>query len=128
MHYARVVISEREVELPPRAEPAEHSLHPDVVTFVKTGTIHESGAFRPVFTSLENSSAAIQDARVWSPFLLATAEFCGTVKEIPPGGRVDQYLRPDQWILSGKKGDDQVLVVVSPFEVDLLIPDIGMSK
>ena len=124
----REIEREREVERPPRAKPAEHSLHPDVVAFVKTGTLRESTAFRPVFTSLENSSAATSDARVWSPFLLATADFCETVKDIPTDGRVDQYLRPVQWVLSGKKGDERVLVVVSPYEADRLIADIRTSE
>ena len=124
----REIEREREVELPPKAEPAEHSLHPDVVAFVKTGTLRESNAFRPIFTSLENSSAATSEARFWSPFLLATTDFCETVKDIPTDGRVDQYLRPVRWVLSGKKGDERVLVVVSPYEADCLIPDIRTSK
>ncbi|KAF8546922.1 hypothetical protein OG21DRAFT_1517772 [Imleria badia] len=47
---------EREVELPPKAEPAEHFLHPDVTAFVKTGIIpplHSGSAFLPVFTTLQ---------------------------------------------------------------------------
>ena len=124
----REIEREREAELPPWANPAQHFLHPDVVAFVKTGTLHESNAFRPVFTSLENSSAATSDARFWSPFLLATADFCETVEDIPIDGRVDQYLRPVQWVLSGKKGDERVLVVVSPYEADRLIEDIRTSR
>ena len=124
----REVEREREVELPPEAKPAKHSLHPDVVVFVKTGTLRESNAFRPIFTSLEKSSAATKDARVWSPFILATTDFCETVKCIPTDGRADQYLRPVQWVLSGKKGNNRVLVAVSPFEAGRLIPDIRTSK
>ena len=124
----REIEREREVELPPKAEPAQHSLHPDVVTFVRTGVIRSSNAFRPIFTSLENSSAATKHGRLWSPFLLATADFCETVKHIPTHGRVDQYLRPVQWVLSGKNNNNRVLVVVSPFEADRLMPDIRMSK
>ena len=33
---------EREVELPPKAEPTQHSLHPDVVTFVISTRLHKS--------------------------------------------------------------------------------------
>ena len=124
----REIEREREVELPPKAKPAKHSLHPDVVAFVKTGILRESNAFRPIFTSLQNSSAATKDARVWSPFILATADFCETVKSIPADGTVDQYLRPVQWVLSGKKGNNRVLVAVSPFEADRLILDIRTSK
>ncbi|KAG9309918.1 hypothetical protein JVU11DRAFT_9950 [Chiua virens] len=90
---------EREVELPPEAEPAEHSIHPDVETFVKTGIIpplHSGSAFQPVFTSLKKSTAATRDADVWSPFILATTDFCRTIKPESTHGTMDQYLRPVQ--------------------------------
>ena len=122
---------EREVELPPVAKPAEHFLHPDVVSFVKTGVIpqlHYSSAFVPIFTSLEGSSAATPDADVWSPFILATADFCKTIKPESTLGTMDQYLRPVQWILSRHKDRNQLLVLLSPFEADRLMPDIRASE
>ena len=122
---------EREVELPPKAEPAEHLLHPDVVSFVKTGVIpplYSGSAFIPVFTTLQKSSAATHDADVWSPHILATADFCQTVKPESTRGTVDQYLRPVQWILSRQNTHNQVLVLLSPFEADRLLPDIRESK
>ncbi|KAF8557885.1 hypothetical protein OG21DRAFT_1504871 [Imleria badia] len=124
---------EREVELPPEVEPAEKFLHPDVVAFVKTGIIpplQSGSAFLPVFTTLEKSSAATREADVWSPFILATADFCRTIKPESTQGTMDQYFRRVQWILSRRKHDrrDQVLVVLSPFEADLLTPDIRASE
>ncbi|KAF8121221.1 hypothetical protein EV363DRAFT_954460 [Boletus edulis] len=122
---------EREVELPPRAKPAEHSLHPDVVSFVKTGILpplHSGSAFLPVFTTLEEIPAATREADVWCPFLLATADFCRTIKPESTSGTVDQYLRPVQWILSGQKDGNQVLVLLSPFEADRLMPDIRANE
>ena len=85
---------EREVELPPRALSAKHHLHQDVVAFVKTGVIpplHSGSAFLPVFTTLEESSAATGEADVWSPFILATADFCRTIlpKSTSPTRSVD---------------------------------------
>ena len=74
---------EQEVELPPKAEPSDHFLHSDITSFVKTGVIpplHSGSAFLPVFTMLQNSSAATREADVWSPFILATADFCRTIK------------------------------------------------
>ena len=41
---------------------------------------------------------------------------------------MDQYLRPVQWVLSGKSNNNRVHVVVSPSEADWLMPDIRMSK
>ncbi|KAI9572507.1 hypothetical protein HD554DRAFT_2185528 [Boletus coccyginus] len=122
---------EREVELPPVAKPAEHFIHPDVVSFVKTGVIpklHSGSAFVPVFASLEGSSAVTRDSDVWSPFILATADFCKTIEPESTLGTMDQYLRPVQWILSRNKDHDQLLVVLSPFEADRLIPDIRASE
>ena len=122
---------EREVELPPKAEPAQHFLHPDIVSFVKTGIIppsHSGSAFLPVFTTLEKSSAATREADVWSPFILATADFCKTIKPESTRGTMDQYLRPVQWVLSSKRGLNQVLVLLSPFEADRLMPDIRASE
>ena len=122
---------EREVELPPKAEPAKHFLHPDVVAFVRTGIIpplHSDGAFLPVFATLERSSAATRDADVWSPSIMATADFCRTIKLESTRGTMDQYLRPVQWILSRKNHCDQALVLLSPFEADRLMPDIRASE
>ena len=122
---------EREVELPPEAEPAEHSLHLDVMSFVKTGIIpqfHSSSAFLPVFTTLERSSASTCEADVWSPSVLATADFCKMIKPESTQGTMDQYLRPVQWILSRRKNDhNQVLILLSLFKADRLMPDIRTS-
>ena len=107
------------------------SRDPDVVSFVKTGIIpqfHSSRAFLPVFTTLERSSASTCEADVWSPSVLATADFCKTIKPESTQGTMDQYLRPVQWILSGRKNDrNQVLDLLSPFEADRLMPDIRTS-
>ena len=126
---------EREVELAGEAERAEHVLHPDIVKFVKTGDIpllHSGSAFRPIFTSLERSTAAIvtREANVWSPYILATADFCKTIKPESTRGTIDQYLRPVQWILTRNQKDrrDKVLVVLSPYEVNCLMPDIRESE
>jgi hypothetical protein len=122
---------EREVELPPKAEPAEHFLHPDVASFVKTGIIpplHSDSAFLPVFTTLERSTAATREADVWSPLILATLDFCKTIKPESTRGTMDQYLRPVQWILSSKGEGNRVLVLLSPFEADRLMPDIRASE
>jgi hypothetical protein len=121
---------EREVELPPEAESAEHSVHPAVVKFVKTGVVplHFGRVFRPVFRTFEKSSAATPEADVWSPSILATADFCKTIKPESTRGTTDQYLRPVQWILSSKRDRDQVLVLLSSFEADRLMPDIRASE
>lgn len=127
----REIEREREVELPPKAKPAKHFLHQDVVALVKTGVIpplHATGAFRPVFTTLGKSSAATHDAGVWNSSILATADFCQTIEADSTRGTMDQYLRPVQWILSRKQGCDHTLILLSPFEADCLMPDVRSSK
>jgi hypothetical protein len=127
----REIEREREVQQPPGATPVAHLIHPEVVNFVKTGVIpplHSSSAFHPVFATLEQSSAATGGAHVWSPFVLATSDFRKTVDPASCQGRVDQYLRPVQWVLSGERNLDRILVILSPFEADWLMPDIRVSK
>ncbi|KAF8434543.1 hypothetical protein L210DRAFT_3649044 [Boletus edulis BED1] len=122
---------EREVELPPKAEPAQHFPHPDVKNLVKTGIIpplQSGSAFQPVFTMLGKSSAATCNADVWSPRVLATVDFCRTIKPESTRGTIDQYLRPVQWILTSKKERDPTLVLLSPFEADYFMPDIRASE
>ena len=127
----REIEREREAQQPPRATPAMHSIHSEVVAFVRTGVIpplHIGSAFHPVFTTLEGCSMATSEARVWSPLVLATADFCNTIEPASREGRMEQYLCPVQWVLSGKNNLDRVLVLLSPFEADYLMPDIRASK
>ena len=120
---------EREVELPPRAKPAEHYLDPAVVQLVKTGFIPSLNSLRPVFTTLEKNYGTNREAAsIWSPLILATVDFCTTIQPKSTPGTIDQYHRPVQWILSGKTNRHQLLVLLSPFEADRLMPDIRASK
>ncbi|KAH0834182.1 hypothetical protein J3R83DRAFT_11491 [Lanmaoa asiatica] len=117
---------EREVERPPRVPPASHSIHPDVVAFVKTGVIpSNTTAFLPAFKTIDVTSAATNEAHVWSPFALVTTDFQKTVSS---SGKLDEYLRPVQWVVSGKRDGNEVLVILSPYEANRLIPDIRRSN
>ena len=118
--------AERQVERPPKVLPANHSLHQDVTTFVKTGVISTyTTAFCPAFKTLDATSAAANEAHLWSPFVLATTDFQQTVMS---SGKLDEYLRPVQWVVSGKRDHNDVLVILSPWEVNHLIPDIRSSN
>ena len=123
---------ERQVELPPWASAKEHHLHPAVAMFVRTGIIlplYTPRDFRPVFTTLEKTFASSRrEADIWSPLILATADFCRTIETKSTRGTIDQYVRPVQWILSRTTDRDQVFVLLSPFEVHRLLPDIRASK
>jgi hypothetical protein len=122
---------EREVERPPRASPAQHSLSKEVVNFVKTGAMsNQPTVFLPVFTTLGNTSAVTNEPRVWSRWVMATQDFCRTIVPSEGGAssKMDDFLRPVQWILSSQTAARQVLVILSPYEVDLLLPYIRKSE
>ena len=122
---------EKEVERPSSVLPADHSIHQDVAHFVKTGVIpkwrksSDSETFSPVFKTLCATSAATDEAYVWSQSVLATTDFQDTVKV---SGKMDDYLRPVHWIVSAKRDSNDVLVILSPYEVNSLLPDIRSSK
>ncbi|KAF8545714.1 hypothetical protein OG21DRAFT_1397636, partial [Imleria badia] len=127
---SREIEREREGQRqPPNANQAMHSVHLDLENFVNTGHISQfSRAFVPAFTAVEQSFAARSDSRVYSPFILATVDFHTTIRSASSQGKMDHYLRPVQWVLSGKMDQDRVLVLLSPFEADHLMPYIRVSK
>ena len=123
VHEARC---EQQVEHPPRVPPVTHSIHQDVIAFVKTGIIPtNSCAFHPAFKSLDTASAANHKAHIWSPSVRVTTVF---EKTIVSSKKIDSFLRPVQWIVSGKVTCiDPILVILSPHEANHLMLDIRMS-
>ena len=116
---------ERQVERPPRVSPAIHSIHPDVAAFISTGVIPtNSQAFCRAFETLNVTSAAANESHIWSPHVLATTDFHKTVIS---SSKIDDFLRPVMWVVSGKRDDNDALVILSPYEVDHFLPDIRSS-
>jgi len=116
---------ERQVERFPRVLPARHSIHQAVVDFVKTGVVPTTTkAFCQAFQTLDVTSAAADEAHIWSPNILASRDFQMTVKS---SGKPDDYLPPVQWVVSAKKADNEVLVILSPYEANHLLPEIRLS-
>ncbi|THH08221.1 hypothetical protein EW146_g9064, partial [Bondarzewia mesenterica] len=112
---------ENQVERPPKAIPASHNLHVDVRNFVRTGDVpHGSSQFLSLFRPLRASQA-------WSRSLLATADFMTTITPIASFSLTD-YLRPVNWILSSSRRGAIVLVAISPFEANALLPEIRKSQ
>ena len=122
-------------ERPSNVLPADHSIHQDVVDFVKTGIFPtrseffraRTKAFSPIFETLHATSAATNEAFIWSQSVLATIDFEETVK-VTGKTEMDDYLRPVHWIISAKRGSGHVLVILSPYEVNRLLPDIRSSN
>ncbi|KAF8439863.1 hypothetical protein L210DRAFT_3540646 [Boletus edulis BED1] len=116
---------ERQIERPPKVPPATHSVHPDVVIFAKTGVVPpNTKALRPAFESLNATSGGFKEVHVWSPNVLVTTDFEKTVK---PSSKIDDYLRPVMWVASGKRAHGNVLVILSPYEANHLLPVIRSS-
>jgi hypothetical protein len=116
---------ERQVERPPRVPPATHSIYQAVVDFVQTGVVPTmTKAFCRAFETLDATSAAPAGAPIWCPHILATTDFQKTVRS---SSKVDDYLRPVMWVVSGKGAHNEVLVILSPYEANHLLPDIKSS-
>ena len=117
---------EQQVELrPPRVLSAAHSVHQAVVDFVKKGVVPTNATgFCRAFQTLDATSAAANEAHIWSTNILVTADFQKTVRS---SSKVDDYLRPVMWVVSAKRARNDTLVILSPYEANHLLPDIRSS-
>jgi hypothetical protein len=123
---------ESQVERPPPAQPARHSLHADVRKFVQSGVFTGStAAFQPAFATLHLTSAAKNfDVREFQNNVWVTRDFSKVVDEsFGSENYSDGFQRSVQWILTSK---DEVLnerlLVISPYEAQKLLPDIEKSQ
>ena len=125
----------QEVELEPltdhhrplKAEPALHMIHGEIRRFVKTGQFPDSPTH--VFPLLVpiNMAKTLNSAPEWSPSPLATMDFITTISDQCSVGLTD-YLRPVNWILSSGSGKNSIVVVISPYEANELLPVIRKSN
>lgn len=124
------VEEERQIERPPPADPAMHSIHPAVWEFVRTGRLRiNSRAFMPAFNTSRDTTAATYLAPSEFPRgILVTTDFAKTVKvDKTVDFHSDPYQRPVQWILSSQPRDWQRVVIISPHEAQELLPEIQKS-
>ncbi|KAG1750376.1 uncharacterized protein EDB91DRAFT_686310 [Suillus paluster] len=120
---------EHQVERPHRATPAAQNLHKDVRRFVETGRIPAgSSAFIQVLSSLVYTAAEFHERDRWAHNVLVTHDFARTVETLSAIQKADDYVRPVNWIVSSGVGCSSVLVVMSPNEVNTLLPDIRRSN
>jgi hypothetical protein len=124
--------NEREIEEIPSAEPAQHFIHEDVIKFIKTGTFpSKSPDFFNVQRALSNTSlkfpGGLNDAL---SALRVTRDFYSTIilDSTPIPGTMDHFLRPVEWIIRSVVPDFPFIVVLSPYEVNQLLPQIRSSK
>ena len=113
---------ERQVERPPKAEPAKHTIHQDIVTFVLTGKLpHRPTHIIPLLQPTRVDEA-LDSSPDWSPSPRSTLDFAITTRNPSP-----EHLRPVNWVVSSGFGKDSVAIVISPYEADALLPDIRES-
>ena len=122
---------ERQVERTKGAEPLKHYLDPALRTLVESGQYPTSFEYISLSKCLHQTSKAgelrgISDAFLLSDGLRATEDFSLTI-QLSRGDHNDDFLRPAQWILTTTKCP-QVLLLISPFEANELLPSIRKSK
>ncbi|KAG8924460.1 hypothetical protein FRC02_010410 [Tulasnella sp. 418] len=119
------VETERQVERPATAVAAHHRVESDVRLLIQRGQFAKSSAFVSIFPQL--SQPSFEESSWSSPGLYCTKDFSITIQ----GSRYDNssdYLRPVNWILSSVQADiGRIFVILSPFEVNELLPDIRLS-
>ncbi|KAG8923741.1 hypothetical protein FRC02_010929 [Tulasnella sp. 418] len=119
---------ERQVHRPARLEPAIPNVHDDIRTLVQTGVLKNSSqAFVPLFQEL---GGAFFEQKGWvSRDLLSTKDFASTTARNKRNSNTSDYLRPVHWILStAPSTSSPIFIVLSPHEVNHLLPDIRRSK
>ncbi|KAF8602017.1 hypothetical protein BDV93DRAFT_607811 [Ceratobasidium sp. AG-I] len=113
---------QQQIERPPKHYPMTPSLHPDLKTLVQTGSIpSNSSGFVSLFLPLQ--SFGLTGLSAWSGDLFATADFYKTVFG-SSSKQLHDFMRPFNWILFAACG---ILVVLSPYEVNELLPLIRSS-
>ena len=134
---------ERQIERPKAMEPATHSIHIDLRTFIASGILQRNSvAFKSAFESLCDTSAAKSNTVSQFPKdLLVTMDFLRTVKIVNEKTFVsDSFHRSVQWILTSSTNTMEsvgnsdhastatCMLIISPYEANELLPEIKASK
>jgi hypothetical protein len=119
---------ERQIERPPRAKAAEHNVHPDLERLVTQNVLNPSSpAFEPVFKSIPR---APRD--VWADSLLVTKDFLTTIQNAVDDAssaiNAADFHKPVNWLLSTTIDGRYVVVILSGYEVNKLLPKIRSSR
>lgn len=119
------VETERQVQRPPKLDPVTHVLHKSIRFFANMGCFPGGtpSGIVPLLSSLEG----LEGGRS-SPSVFASTDFMTTVRGASIKGGLHDYLRPVHWILSSHAKDHTILVVLSPFEANELLPTVMRSS
>jgi hypothetical protein len=131
---AHEVERERENQRPPKVGPVRHHISDQVKQFIATGKLpppshRQTTNIVPAFSVLERTSANERSQlAAFSERLLVTSDFCEVVERGQIKNNItDEFLRPVNWIVSSVV-DRTILVIMSSFEVNRLIPEIRESS
>ena len=126
------VEQEQQIERPPKVPPAVLHLDEEVRRFVQQDAISvTSQIFFPLMSPLRSQSTALGSQNRWlrQRQILCTRDFMTTTEDGKEKSHVTSYLRPVNWIISHVLQDGSLIfVVMSPYEVNLLLQDIRASK
>jgi hypothetical protein len=111
----------------PRVQPAQHVIHEDIRKFIDTGKLPGSSMQISPLLAPINMANALDSTTGWSLSPRATADFVTTTLD-PDGVGLTEFLRPVNWILSSGSGKDSIVVVISPYEANELLPIIRKSN
>lgn len=116
---------EQQIERPQGQSTCRHSLHQDVISLANHGCVDfGSSAFISAFGSLCDTTAWHTYESVWPTNLLVTADFARTVVTTKISADLDFFLRPVNWIISTTQGGKTILVIISPYEAQSLLPSV----
>ncbi|PPQ73450.1 hypothetical protein CVT26_010200 [Gymnopilus dilepis] len=122
---------EKHVERPRKLPAAAHRLDEEIRSLVRFGEMpSKPGILFPLLTPLK-SAVTLRGQNAWADGLVCTRDFMTTTKGGKEKSELTDYMRPVQWIVSVPKDEDEgsaVFVVMSPFEVNTLLPDIRASQ
>lgn len=114
---------EQQVKRPPQVTPAVHKLHEGVCYFINHGKLPPPTMLGIDSLFLPFGSFGDHLMNSWSSSLYASTDFSQTLANSSPA-ELSSYMRPVNWIV---QAPDEVLVVLSPFEVNELLPLIRRS-
>ncbi|KAF9255590.1 hypothetical protein L218DRAFT_1034217 [Marasmius fiardii PR-910] len=119
---------ELEIQRPPAIRAAEHTLHRDVRKFVEEGSgyiLMSSGAFGSAFMAVRDGMLIWCPISTSKPILFATQDYLKTVRAASNDLACD-YIQPLNWALTNRFSSS--IVILSPYEVNQLLPVIRKSK
>jgi len=118
---------ERQVERLPKLIPAQHIVRPVIREFVATGELPRPSRYIKSLLAPVYMADELDSTIGWSPSPLATEDFTTTVLH-SSGDDLTDYPRPVNWVLSSGSGKDSIVIAISPYEANELLPIIRKGK